>query len=380
MSHAFLAPSSAAVWAPEEGCRAFPALAERFPEPEDSPQSREGTAAHWVVSEELSGREVHAGDVAPNGLPIDREMIECAEGMLEDVRLVRVANPGSDMLIEEYLHAAAISAKNGGTPDAVVVNREKKTIFLWDYKYGHGYVDARENWQLLNYLIGALARFAGNAVHWGGWKGVLTVAQPRNYHSDGPLREWHVTGEEMRDHYLPRFKTSAAECLVPDPVATTGAHCIYCPARHACDALSRSAYLSLDVSQQATASELPPEALGVELRLVEDAIERLKSRKTGLEEQALGAIRSGGKVPGYAAEATSKREAWKTETAEVLALGAALGVDLLKKPEPLTPNQARKSLAKVGVDGSVIDAYSERPRGAAKLSRTKENAARLAFG
>lgn len=377
--HALLAPSGAGIWAPEGGCRAYPQMAERYPETSDGLEAREGTAAHWYVSETLSGRVVTEGMLAPNGEPITGEMVDCAVDVIADVRDTLAANPGAELWVESRLYMPVVDPQNWGTPDYVVVNRATQTVFVWDFKYGHGFVDAVENWQLLDYLVGVLSQVAGAPQYWTGWKAVLTVAQPRNYHPLGSLREWRVTGEKLAAHYLPRFKQSAAESLADAPVATTGDHCRYCPARHACAALLASGQLSVDVSRQSAPVELSPAALGLELRQIEDAIKRLEARQTGLEAQALGLIRAGGQVPHYGTEHAIGREKWIKPPADVFLLGTVLGANLRKPESPVTPKQARDALAKIGVDGSVIATYAEKPRGGLRLVRVKDSAARLAF-
>lgn len=377
--HAFLAPSAADKWAPEGGCRAQPRMAEAYPELEDSPKAQEGTAAHFYLTETLEGREPKIGDLAPNGYPVDAEMVDCARDSLDDILATRDAHPGAEFFVEQKTHMLLVDPMNWGTPDAALVSYSDKTLFVWDYKYGHGYVDAAENWQLLDYGVGLMGQRVGGPERWDGWKLILTVLQPRCYSGDGPIREWHVSGESLRATYLPRLKQSAAEALREDAPATTGPQCTYCSARHVCPALQAVGQVAMDVSRQADPVELAPPALGVELRLVELAIARLKARQTGLEEQALGIFRSGGMVPHFQASHAVGRERWTSDAAEVFALGDALGTDLRKDPEPITPGQARKALEKVGIDGTVIAAYAEKPRGGLKLSPLKENAARLAF-
>lgn len=51
VDHALLAPSSAHIWAAEGGCRASVRMQQQYPQPEDSDEAREGTAAHHYVSE-----------------------------------------------------------------------------------------------------------------------------------------------------------------------------------------------------------------------------------------------------------------------------------------------------------------------------------------
>ncbi len=374
--HALLAPSSAHIWA---YCAASVNLQAQYPEPEDSEEAREGTAAHWYVSELLYGRDVAAGSVAPNGEPITAEMIDCAQGILVDIRdtyATCVSQGGAPLMYVEARQNMdrLVHPENWGTPDVVIIDAPRKKLFVWDYKYGHRYVDAAENLQLIDYAIGALREIP--SLDWPHWSVCLNIAQPRNYHRLGPMREWQTTGRALLDEYVPQLHEAAKLATGENPAYQTGDYCRDCSARYACPALQQAAALAMDVAMQAAPPiDLPPHALGLELRQLDDALTRIKARKTGLEEQALGAIRSGQAVPFFSAQHSVGRERWNVPAAEAFALGEMFGVDLKKPPEPITPKQARD----LGVDETVMLEYAGKPRGALRLERADDNAAKLAF-
>lgn len=375
-AHAPLAPSSADIWGAPDGCRGSVQMQTLYPEREESPDAREGTAAHWYVTEMLQGRD--PGPVAPNGVPITAEMIDCAQGILIDVLDTMRAHPNATLLVEQRVDIPIVHAQNWGTPDVVLIDYVARLIVIWDYKYGHKYVPP---WtlQLVDYALGTLQKVAPCA-DWSHWTVSLNIAQPRNYHASGPIREWQINGGKLLDEYQPILATAAAEAMAPNPTLRTGPHCLYCSARHACEALQRAGGVAIDVAGQVTPVDLPPAAVGLELRKIKDAIARLEARATGLEELALSTIRGGVGVPFFTAEHTTGREKWNVPPDEVFALGDALGVSGLRKPaEAVTPNQARDAFKKAGIDGSVINAYAERPRGALRLVRVDDNAAKLAF-
>jgi len=381
-AHAFLAPSGAHIWAPENGCRAAPAMQRQYPGADDTPEAREGTAAHWFVTEMLQGRFVALGAIAPNGHPINQEMIDAGEGILTDVRDTMRCNPDAVLYVEQrFSMANHVHADNWGTPDIVLIDLVARRVWIWDYKYGHRYVDAVGNWQLLDYTVGVFEAIGLRAavpnhdpVSWFGWRIMLSIAQPRNYHSVGPIREWQLSGESLRDDWLPRLRQSAAEATAPGAQMRTGEHCRDCSARHACGALQKAGAIAMDVSQYAQPVDLPAHAVGLELRQIDDAIKRLEARRTGLEEQALGIIRSGHHVPFFRAEHTVGREAWNVPPAQVVALGNLFGVSLAKEAT-LTPAQARKA----GMPDAALDGLTEQPRGAVRLKRADDDAAKLAF-
>jgi len=383
--HAPLAPSSAHIWAPDNGCRGSVALQAAYPGPPDSPDTLEGDAAHWYVAEVLNGRSPALGTVSPNGVPINAEMIDAAQGIVTDIRdTLKACTPGTPLRVEERVYAQSVHEANWGTPDAYAVDRGQRALHIWDFKYGHRFVDAARNWQMIDYAIAVLdsegfspvVAFDHALEQWNGWRVSLTIAQPRNYDPMGPIREWHTTGEALRDTYLARLRQSAYEAMQPGAPYTTGEHCRDCTGRHVCPALQRAAAIAMDVSLTAQPVNLPPHAVGLELRQIDDAMARLDARKTGLEEHALGLIRGGTRIPFFSAQHASGRERWTVPVGEVFALGDMLGVPVRKPPEAITPAQARKA----GIDAGVIQAYAETPKGALRLVRVDDDAAQLAFG
>jgi hypothetical protein len=374
--HARLAPSSAHIWA---YCGASVRMQEQYPENDDGDEAREGVAAHWYVSETLYGRQPVVGAHAPNGETITQEMVDCGGLFVADVRdTLAACGPGVQWYVEQPVKMPVVHPENWGTPDVLIVDHANKRLHVFDYKYGHRFVDAGENLQLIDYAIGGLSDHVP-AADWPAWSVSVTIGQPRNYDRYGPLREWRVTGAALLDKWVPFLADAARRATAPDSPFQTGEYCRDCTARHACPALQAAGALAIDVSLQGTPVDLPPHAVGLELRQIGDAIKRLEARKTGLEEHALGLIRSGTSVPFFTAQHSVGRERWTLPVEQVFALGDTLGADLRKKPEAITPNQARAAFTKAGVDDAVITAYAEQPRGALRLERAEDNAASLAF-
>jgi hypothetical protein len=90
----------------------------------------------------------------------------------------------------------------------------------------------------------------------------------------------------------------------------------------------------------------------------------------------LALLKAGHQVPHWAVEHGNGRTVWAKPVAEVLALGAAFGLDLAKPPEAITPKQAIDK----GLDPSMAAAYSNTPRGEAKLVVDDGSKARRIFG
>lgn len=363
--HAPLAPSSAARWVQ---CGRSPSLEAAFPEDEESEAAREGTAAHWYLSEYLSGQVHPEGTLAPNGVPISEEMIDNVQPLIADIRARML--PGHRLRLEERVNMTEIHpTDNWGTPDIVLISPELRTVYIWDFKYGHGFVDAVENWQLLDYAQGVneLKNLGPD------WKFRLTIYQPRNYDKLGPLRAWEITATELA-HYVGVLQR-AAEKAGPDADAVTGPECKNCRGIPACTANSRMVSALADIAYQTTSEPLDDTAAGAELAMLTAAQERLKARITGLEEDVKARIKRGRSVRLWAMEQGFGREKWTVPVSEIVELGDVMGLDLRKPAEAITPAQARKK----GLDVDVSKAYSETPKGEVKLVRATVSAAARAF-
>lgn len=370
-AHAFLAPSSAGIWGPG-GCAAHPRMAHAFPADEETQAAREGTAAHWYLSETAQGRTVAPGALAPNGHPVTDEMIECAQAMIDDIFGLFHELPGT-WAIEQRVTMPAIHPQlNWGTADLIAVDMQRRVLHVWDYKFGHRYVDAFENWQLVDYVVGAANFF--NVEIDASWTIDARIYQPRSFHAEGPVRKWRTGGERFIE-LVAQLRDAATAATQPNAPMTTGAHCQDCPARHACPALQRVGGLAIDLSLRGTPHVLPPVNAGIALKMVRAARERLEDMETGLEAQLLGVLRSGGVVPGWEAVQGYGRERWTIPASELVMIGDLAGVDLRKPLEPITPAQARKK----GFDEAVISEYSERPLGEVKLKPVEGKSIRKAF-
>ena len=80
-------------------------------------------------------------------------------------------------------------------------------------------------------------------------------------------------------------------------------------------------------------------------------------------------------MPGWVVEQGIGREKWGKPIAEVIALGDMLEFDLRKPVDAITPNQAKK----LGVDESVITAYSTKPRTGLNIVSDNGNKAKQVF-
>lgn len=368
--HAYIAPSSAARTV---ACPGSVALCALFPE-EPTIVSAEGDAAHWAGAEMIRGDVVAVGQVAANGVTLTDVLIDSATVYAEHV-LSR--HTTYDRLTETPIRSDALHPLNWGTPDNVEFG--PLTIYIDDFKNGHGYVDVYENWQLMNYAALKLAdltlRYSWD--HIKQLTVVLTIIQPRCYHRGSPVRSWTVTVAQLQPYFEIMRKQFAIAAL-PNAPCIVNSECENCSGRHACEALSASGYKAADKGYSVVPLVLSPTAVGLELKMLKQAQKQLEARVTGLEAQAERAIRGGAHVPYFGIGHGDGRTVWGVTAPEVLALGEMLGASFAK-PDTITPLQAIAVLKKIGVPANVIEAYSRRLSGPARLVEIEDNAAARVF-
>lgn len=362
-----LPPSSAHLWRYCAGWRRMQEYAEPYALTEDDTKAREGTAAHWAVSEALSDRMVYAGQSAPNGVVLTDEMCEGAD-LMDDA----VGPERGSLHVERRVQMPYIHAANWGTPDAWRLHGG--VLDVWDYKFGHRHVPEYENWQLLDYAWGVVqSLYLHEAPERYDTPVRLTVVQPRDYHASGPVRTWYLTVGELVG-YAAKLKAAADATDAPDAPCTPHASCGDCKARHVCPALQGSALTWAEQATPALPLVLDPVALARQLAVLDWATDLIKARRDGLAAQAMDILRRGESLPGWALKQGQGRERW-TDLSAAIAMADMMGVSI-SKPGAITPKQAIKK----GLAAETVAAFTETPVGELKLVRDDGSAARKVFG
>lgn len=338
----------------------------------DTPESMEGTAAHWVFAQMLAGVAVNEGDITPEGIVVTGEMLEGGDMVVETVGK-RMA--GMQLHIEEGVAIPFIHPDCWGTPDIWAYDPARKVLEVIDYKFGHRFVDEYENDQGVAYIAGLLDAISDIPSVLDRVLTVnFTVIQPRCFLKGSPVRTWTVKASDLRGH-INKLKRAAELSLDANPVAVTNSECRDCPGRHACAALQQAAYADAEYSAMSSPVELTPAAASLELKMMEHALERLKARVEGMREAVTGYARQGQVVPWHRIEQGFGRQQWSLPAEQVVAMGQLMGADLAKVG-CVTPKQA----IKLGIDEAVISAYSVTPLGSVKLVPDNPADARRVFG
>jgi hypothetical protein len=121
--------------------------------------------------------------------------------------------------------------------------------------------------------------------------------------------------------------------------------------------------------------ELSDEDLGTLLNKLTRALESIELIKSGIEEAAICRLKTGKHILGWQLKEKKGRTIWKKSPAEIIELGKMFGIDLKKPDSVITPKQA----AGKGIDGAVIDAYSNTPSKGLKLDKDDGTKAKQVF-
>lgn len=380
--HAPLPPSSAHIWSV---CHGWRSLAQHYDDPE-TPEAREGTAAHEIgeqlVQQAAQGQPfspagVFIGKPASNGEIWNEEMYDAALMYANDVKrhMQREGVFGGDGLgIEQTVLAARVHPSDvWGTSDGFIYAAQAGRLIIWDFKFGHSFVEVFENKQLLCYLAGVLDRFGIDGHADQHLRVEFRIVQPRCFHREGPIRSWTFTASDTRGH-IGDLRNAAAASTDPNAKCVSGPHCKNCPARFECGAALRGAANLYEAAAEPVVSDMSPAAIGAQLAIVRRALEQLKALDDGLTAQVETQVRNGEIVPGWMAEPTVGRLNWDKPLAEVFALGDLLGHNL-RKDAAITPTRAKQ----LGIDDAVISAYSSKPSTGVKVVQDKSNKAKKVF-
>jgi len=365
--HALLAPSSANIWV---NCPGSVSMGKDIPD-EATDDTREGDAVHWLAQSALTMSMFFLteakGIEAPNGVIITDMMIDAA---LAYVQVVNEVTEGTGPLhVEEPVVIGRVHSECWGTPDAWENNELKLLLNVNDLKYGHRFVDAFENWQLICYTLGILDAISdGNGLSEHNNTMVnMRIIQPRCYQGNGPVSSWQIRAFELRP-YANKLEAAAEEAMGPDPTLHAGEHCRFCKARHVCPSLLEAAADASDYASMSAHTSLSLAAMAYEVEVLRRSADLIEFRLGALETEALTRIQGGELIPGLSAEHGMGNSKWTGKPDEIITMCNLMGVDVTAPTVPITPTQAIAKFKKEDVDPAVINSYYGRSPTKAKLT------------
>lgn len=308
----------------------------------------EGTVAHKIAAGVLKdGRKLsdYLGQSIDN-IYVDQEMLHHLQLYIDDCQ-----EPGD---VEKDLQLNHEGHTLTGTPDYSCYTTDTGTLKVKDLKFGYGWIEVFENWQLLSYAVLLYQPFCTSVE--------LTIIQPRASHPEGPVRRWMFNADLMRN-YRNRVYGAMDDAAIDEPFVKTGAHCRYCRGLVNCHAARAAAGYAIDYADTAGHGSLTPETIALEMDITERAVRMLTQRQTALEESGLAMCKVGKVISGWEARSVMGVLAWNIDP---IAVGDAMGTDLRAPVKAITPTQARDRKL---IPTDTIKSLTSRITGGIKLKR-----------
>jgi len=321
----------------------------------DGYAAAEGTIAHRITAEVLQkGTKLsdYLGQSIDN-IYVDQEMLHYLQLYIDDCQ-----KPGD---IEKNLQLNQGGHTLTGTPDYSCFDEDTSTLKVKDLKYGYGWVEVFENWQLLTYAALLYHPFYVSIE--------LTIIQPRGNHPEGPVRRWEFNADLIRN-YSNRIFGAMDDAAIDLPLVKTGAHCRYCRGLINCHAARAAAGYAVDYAGAAGHDDLTPDMIALEMDITERAIKMLTQRQTALEESGLAMCKAGKILPGWEARSIMGSLAWDVDP---IVIGDAMGTDLRAPAKAITPTQA---VSRKLLPASTVKSLASRTTGSVKLKRVDHTRAK----
>lgn len=339
----------------------------------DTPETIEGTNAHWVTAQLLLTGIMP--DTLPDGGEVTDEMEEGAELAVElieswigdDFELL------AGLHVEEWLDISHIHPDNSGTPDYWLFDKKRTTLHIADYKFGRVEVNPKTSWQMKNYYAGIAKAIGLDGLTDQLVTVIFYIIQPRFYRGS-KIRTFKCLASDLRgavNYMAARYAEGDAE----NAPCTSGEWCLYCSASHACDTLHEASQAAIDRSMMVPLRELTPLELDHELLQLETAVERANSRIKGLRAEGEYLLRKGEVLPNYGMIPVVGRLSWTIPTEEVLAIGELEGINLEKPRKPVTPTQAKAAK----LPAEYIELYADRTKKGLAMARIQGDLAESIF-
>lgn len=255
--HARFAASSAERWV---NCPASDYLISMAPKRLSANRAAdEGTTAHDLMDFVLNANVKDVARFFENDDRYTDEMKQAVQAYADLVRdtmdLIKADDGLPELYIEERVEAGNLHPFDAfGTADTIVVDRKNKYLYIFDFKFGRGFVDVTRNEQLMYY---ATAFAYQHDLDLSEYEVQLNIFQPR---TDPAHRHYNCDSVDLEVfEESARFAIDKIESDGQFLQPKAGKWCKFCEAKPLCPALSLKALhdAKLDFSDDPEALPLP---------------------------------------------------------------------------------------------------------------------------
>jgi len=220
-AHSKYSPSKSKRWI---NCPASIKRSELVPSLPTSKYAALGTAVHKLGEYCLTNEtfpDLYYGK-SIDGFEVDDEMVSSIElyidTIYDDIEKIKGEYETG---VECYVNMEHIHPDLGGTCDFELSTKTK--LSMYDYKNGRGEVDAEENTQGMNYLLG---RATQSSRKWKEYE--FVIVQPRLDNPDARVKRWSCTHKELM-----KFQKIVLDAIQDaesdEPTLCAGDWCHFCP-------------------------------------------------------------------------------------------------------------------------------------------------------
>ena len=261
----------------------------------DNPDSAKGTSAHEV-----------ARDLAADGYTKTEDpALKVWEKVVKDH--FDLMSEGAQVCVELTLNYPWIHQECYGTPDLSILDSDRETVTVMDYKNGVGIeIDPKTSIQIRAYSYGEV-KFYQKMYGKLPKTLVRVIVQPNAIFSE-PVKTSTIKGQELLDFISESEAILGGiikATLKENPTIKSGKECRYCPGLPFCPLLNDITVELPKLKEGPTKTELGQLA-ETRKRLKEFAVQ-LK----GLDEFALGWMSEGKQIPGLKVTRSAGRRTWK---------------------------------------------------------------------
>lgn len=236
--HSTLGASSAGRWI---NCPGSVKLCAKLPKEPPGAYADEGTAAHLLSEQRI------LASLNRTTAPISKYYAKYINEDMKDYAFIystlvlkHAKGLAKALFVEEKFDLDWLHPGMFGTCDAAIVEAFG-ILDVFDLKYGKGVVvEVEQNAQQMYYALGALKKFGIDTTYVRMW-----IIQPRAAHSEGPIRNWTITAEELLTWGEEVLKPAAIATEVKDAPCIVGPWCndYFCPGlkQSKCKALKKEA-------------------------------------------------------------------------------------------------------------------------------------------
>jgi hypothetical protein len=364
-------------------CTGQPKLSESLPKQEKTDAALEGDAAHEVAESIIRHHTapskpdfIGIGGKTSNNIIVTQEIFDGAKVYADDyLNLFNTYDP-KDIVggIEDDINLSSIiHTKCTARCDSWLYIKSINTLVVYDFKFGHVYVDPYKNTACTLYAGGLIQRLKLSD----DTKVIIKIVQPRVYKSESKVFEWVTDAADIKTSMY-KIHLQAHEATGPAAKLKTSTACRRCSCRYSCGPALELGMQLYEMISEPLPIDLSPENIGIQLQIIDRAVEQLKGLQTGYMEQAKQMLKAGNIVPGYTLKPAYGREKWKGgyDKQRIADLVKLMGFNI-SKLELITPNQAKAK----GIDEQFIKLITEIPTNGTKLvSEPKNTVSRIFKG